>query len=132
MRLAVESVMSDKELPKYGTDPEITAVSDRLMVLIGQVVVEEVEKAQSEGKNLLAWQFGSLDALIKHLSHALAGCVTMLRGQNLSPEDFVVFRRRLFKQLRPAVQALLNAELAKSGMKHDVPWQSGDERAGHA
>ena len=124
--------MSNKESLKPGTDPEITAVSDRLMVLIGQVLVEEGENARTDGNKMLAWQFGSLDALIKHLSHALAGCVTMLRGQNLNPEDFVVFRRRLFKQLRPAVQALLNAELAKSGMKHDVPWQSGDERAGHA
>ena len=124
--------MSNKESLKPGTDPEITAVSDRLMVLIGQVLVEEGEKARTDGNKMLAWQFGSLDALIKHLSHALAGCVTMLRGQDLNPEDFVVFRRRLFKQLRPAVQALLNAELAKSGMKRDVPWQPGDERAGHA
>jgi hypothetical protein len=124
--------MSEKESLKPGKEPEIAAVSDRLMVLIGQVLVEEAEKAQAEGKKMLAWQFGSLDALIKHLSHALAGCVTMLRGQSLSPKDFVVFRRRVFKQLRPAVQALLNAELAKGGMKRDVPWPSGDERAGHA
>jgi hypothetical protein len=123
--------MSDKELPKYGTDPEITAVSDRLMVLIGQVVVEEVEKAQAEGKNLLAWQFGSLDAMTKHLSHALAGCVTLLRGQQLNPKDFVVFRRRVFQQIRPAVLALLNGELAKAGVKRDVSWPS-EERAGHA
>lgn len=124
--------MSDKELPKYGTDPEITAVSDRLMVLIGQVVVEEVEKAQAEGRNMLTWQFGSLDAMTKHLSHALAGCVTLLRGQHLDPKDFVVFRRRVFKQLRPAVLALMNAELAKAGMKRDLPWPSGEERTGHA
>jgi hypothetical protein len=130
--LAVESVMSDTEVPKYGTDPEITAVSDRLMVLIGQVVVEEVEKAQSEGKNLLAWQFGSLDAMTKHLSHALAGCVTLLRGQNLNPKDFVIFRRRVYRQLRPAVLALMNTELAKTGVKRDIPWPSEEERAGHA
>ena len=124
--------MSNKESLQPGTDPEITAVSDRLMVLIGQVLVEEGEKARTESNKMLAWQFGSLDALVKHLSHALAGCVTILRGQNLSPKDFVIFRRRVFKQLRPAVQALLNAELAKVGMKRDVPWPSGDERAGHA
>jgi hypothetical protein len=124
--------MADKQAFTLGTDPEITAVSDRLMVLIGQVLVEEVEKAQAEGKKMLAWQFGSLDALIKHASHALAGCVTMLRGQELSPKDFVVFRRRMFQQLRPAVQALLNAELAKAGMKRDVVWPSGEERSGHA
>lgn len=124
--------MADKQAFKLGTDPEITAVSDRLMVLIGQVLVEEVERAQAEGKKMLAWQFGSLDALIKHLAHALAGCVTMLRGQELSPKDFVVYRRRIFQQLRPAVRALLNAELAKAGMKRDVPWPSGEERSGHA
>jgi len=124
--------MSDKESLKPGTDPEIIAVSDRLMVLIGQVVVEEVEKAQTEGKNMLAWQFGSLDAMTKHLSHSLAGCVTMLRGQSLNPKDFVILRRRVFQQLRPAVLALMNAELAKTGMKRDVPWPSGEERSGHA
>lgn len=124
--------MSDKETLKPGTDPEIIAVSDRLMVLVGQVLVEEVEKAQTEGKNILAWQFGSLDAMTKHLSHSLAGCVTMLRGQSLNPKDFVIFRRRVFQQLRPAVLALMNAELAKAGMKRDIPWPSGEERSGHA
>ncbi len=124
--------MADKEAFRLGTDPEITTVSDRLMVLIGQVLVEEVEKAQADGQKMLAWQFGSLDALIKHLSHSLAGCVTILRGQELAPKDFVVFRRRVFQQLRPAVQALLNAELAKAGMTRDVPWPSGEERSGHA
>lgn len=124
--------MSDKKSLKPGTDPEITAVSDRLMVLIGQVLVEEVEKAQTEGKNMLAWQFGSLDAMTKHLSHSLAGCVTMLRGRSLNPKDFVIFRRRVFQQLRPAVLALMNAELAKAGMKRDIPWPSGEERSGHA
>jgi len=124
--------MSPKELQTHGTDPEVRAVSDRLMVLIGQVLVEEVEKGQAEGKNMLAWQFGSLDAMTKHLSHALAGCVTMLQGLDLSQKDFVVFRRRVFRQLQPAVLALMNAELAKAGAKRDVPWPSGEERAGHA
>jgi hypothetical protein len=102
------------------------------MVLIGQVLVEEVEKAQTEGKDMLTWQFGSLDAMTKHLSHSLAGCVTMLRGQNLNPKDFVIFRRRVFPQLRPAVLALMNGELARAGMKRDIPWPSGEERSGHA
>lgn len=124
--------MADAQSPKRGTDPEITAVSDRLMVLIGQVIVEEVEKAQGEGGNMLAWQFGSLDAMTKHLSHALAGCVTMLRGLDLNPTDFVAFRRRLFRQLQPAVMALLNAELAKAGAKRETPWPSGGDRSGHA
>lgn len=124
--------MKDKEPLKPGTDPEITAVSDRLMVLIGQLLVDEVEKAQAEGTKMLAWQFGSLDALIKHLSHSVAGCITMLRAQNLNQKDFVLFRRRMFQQLRPAVQALLNAELAKGGMTREAPWPSGEERSGHA
>jgi len=128
----VEMIMSTGNPSMPETDPEITAVSDRLMVLLGQVLVEEGEKARTEGGRMLAWQFGALDALIKHLAHALAGCVTMLRGQNPSPKDFVVFRRRVFKQLRPAVQALINAELSKAATKRDVPWPSGDERAGHA
>ena len=124
--------MSNQDSPSQGTDPEILAVSDRLMVLLGQVIVQEVEKAQSEGANMVAWQFGSLDALTKHLAHALAGCVTLVRGLTPNQKDFVLFRRSVFRQLRPAVQALLNAELAKTGTKRDLPWPSSDERAGHA
>ena len=124
--------MSDDKPPKHVTDPEVIAVSDRLMVLIGQVIVEELEKTQAEGKNMLAWQFGSLDAMTKHLSHALAGCVTMLRGQNLNPKDFVVFRRGVFRKLQPAVLALMNAELSRMGAKRDIPWPSGEDHAGHA
>ena len=115
-----------------GTDPEILAVSDRLMVLIGQVIVQEAEKAQTEGGNMVAWQFGSLDALTKHLAHALAGCVTLVRGLTPSQKDFVEYRQSVFRQLRPAIQALMNGELAKAGVKRDMPWPSGDERAGHA
>jgi hypothetical protein len=102
------------------------------MVLIGQVIVQEAEKAQTEGGDMVAWQFGSLDALTKHLAHALAGCVTLVRGLTPSQKDFVVYRRSVFRQLRPAVQALMNGELAKAGVKRDMPWPSGDERAGHA
>jgi hypothetical protein len=128
----MENIMSPHDPPKHETDPEVRALSDRLMVLVGQILVEEVEKAQTEGRNMLAWQFGSLDAMTKHLSHALAGCVTMLRGLNLTQKDFVVFRRRVFRQLQPAVLALMNAELSKAGAKRDIPWPSGEERAGHA
>jgi hypothetical protein len=124
--------MADPKPQKPGTDPEVIAVSDRLMVLIGQVIVEELEKTRAEGKNTLTWQFGSLDAMTKHLSHALAGCVTLLRGLDLTPKDFVAFRRRVFRQLQPAVLALMNAELAKAGAKQNVAWPSGEERAGHA
>jgi len=46
-----------------------------------------VEKAQNERGNMLAWQFGSLDAMTKHLAHALAGCVTVIRGLNLNQKE---------------------------------------------
>jgi hypothetical protein len=81
---------------------------------------------------MLAWQFGSLDAMTKHLSHALAGCVTMVRGQALDPKDFVVFRRRVFRKLQPAVLALMNGELSRAGAKRNIPWPSGEDHAGHA
>lgn len=84
--------MSTQEPSEPGTDPEVAAVSDRRMVLIiGQVLVEEGEKARTEGGQMLAWQLGSRDALAKHPGHALAGCVTMLRGQHSSPKDLVAF-----------------------------------------
>ena len=124
--------MPEKLLQEQDTDPEILNYSDRLMVLIGQVLVEEVEKAQNERGNMFAWQFGSLDAMTKHLAHALAGCVTLIRGLNLNQKDFVAFRRRVYRQLRPAVLALLNGELAKAGGKGDVSWPAGEERSGHA
>jgi hypothetical protein len=124
--------MSDAKSQAQGTDPEILNCSDRLMVLIGQVIVEEVEKAQNEGGNMLALQFGSLDAMTKHLAHAIAGCLTMIRGLNLNQKDFVAFRRRVYRQLKPAVLALMNGELAKAGEKRDVSWPAGEERAGHA
>ncbi len=117
---------------QQATDPDIRMVSDRLMVLLGQVVVEEAERAQHEGIDMLAWQFGSLDAFTKHVSHALAGCFTMIRGGSVNQAEFVKFRRRVFRQLRPAVVALLNSELAKAGVKRDISWPSDDERAGHA
>jgi hypothetical protein len=50
----------------------------------------------------------------------------------LNPKDFVIFRRRVYRQLRPAVLALMNTELAKTGVKRDIPWPSEEERAGHA
>ena len=124
--------MSAKEFQEHGTDPEVLNYSDRLMVLIGQVLVAEVEKTQNEGGNMLAWQFGSLDAMTKHLAHALAGCVTVIRGQNLNQKDFVTFRRRVYRQLKPAVLALLNGEIAKAGGKSSITWPAGEERTGHA
>lgn len=46
------------------------------MVILGEAVMEEIEKAESEGGNMTALQFGTLDALTKHLSGALTACVT--------------------------------------------------------
>jgi len=113
---------------------EIQRISDRLMVVVGKVLLEEIETAEAEGINMLAWQFGALDALTKQVAGAVTACVTMLRQLSLSPEHFVIFRQRVFKQLHPAVLAVLNVELAKagSGKQGHIPWPGSDERTGHA
>jgi hypothetical protein len=122
--------------PPHETDsdgqPEIRRTSDRLMVILGQALLDEIEKAQNDGENILAWQFGALDALTKQLSGAVTAVVTMLKQLNLSQRDFVVFRQRVHQQMEPAVLALLNAELAKIGAQGKVPWPSSEERGGHA
>jgi hypothetical protein len=102
------------------------------MVILGQALVDELEKAQQEGGNVLAWQFGSLDALTKHLSGSLAAIVTLLKGLNPPQKDFVLFRRRVHRQLEPAVLALLNVELAKVGAQGKLPWPHEGEKGGHA
>ena len=33
------------------------------MVILGQALLEEIEHAEQEGEDLLAWQFAALDAL---------------------------------------------------------------------
>ena len=122
--------------PRHAADPdgqpEIRRASDRLMVILGQALLDEIEKAQNDGENILAWQFGALDALTKQLSGAVTAVVTMLKQLNLSQRDFVVFRQRVHQQLEPAVLALLNAELAKIGAQGKIPWPPGEERGGHA
>ena len=75
---------------------EIQRISDRLMVVVGKVLLEEIETAEAEGINMLAWQFGALDALTKQVAGAVTACVTMLRQLSLSPEHFVIFRQRVF------------------------------------
>ena len=60
--------------------------SDRLMVILGEAVMEEIEKAESEGGNMTALQLGTLDALTKHLSGALTACVTTVRKLSSLPE----------------------------------------------
>jgi hypothetical protein len=113
-------------------EPEIRKASDRLMVILGQALLDEIEKAENDGEDVVAWQFGALDALTKQLSGAITAVVTMLKQLGMSQSDFVVFRQRVHRQLEPAVLALLNAELARVGAQGRLPWPSSDERRGHA
>jgi hypothetical protein len=127
-----EFIMSKQYAGESGMQPEIRKTSDRLMVILGQALVEELEKAQQEGESILAWQFGSLDALTKHLSGSLAAIVTLLKGLNPPQKDFVLFRQRVHRQLEPAVLALLNVEVAKVGAQGKLPWPHEGEKGGHA
>ena len=113
-------------------EPEIRKASDRLMVILGQALLDEIEKAENDGDDVVAWQFGALDALTKQLSGAITAVVTMLKQLGMSQRDFVVFRQRVHRQLEPAVLALLNAELARVGAQGTPPWPASDERRGHA
>ena len=124
--------MSSTRATESEEEPEIRQASDRLMVILGQALLDEIEKAQNDGENILAWQFGALDALTKQLSGAITAVVTMLKQLGLSQRDFVVFRQRVHQQLEPAVLALLNAELARVGAQGAVPRLPNEERGGHA
>ena len=124
--------MSSPPETETGKEPDVRRTSDRLMVILGQAMLDEIERAQNDGEDILAWQFGALDALAKQLSGALTAVVTMLKQLSLSPEDFVVFRQRVHQHLEPAVLALLNAELIRIGSQEKLPWPSDDSRAGHA
>ena len=112
--------------------PEIRRTSDRLMVILGQALLDEIEKAENDGEDITAWQFAALDALTKQLSGAITAVVTMLKQLGLSQSDFVVFRQRVHQQLEPAVLALLTAELAKIEARGTAPWPPGEERGGRA
>jgi len=124
--------MSNPQSPGTGREPEIRGASDRLMVILGQALLDEIEQAESDGKDIMAWQFGALDALTKQLSGAVTAVVTMLKALSLSPQDFVLFRERVHQQLEPAVLALLHTELSKVGADGALPWPPGEERGGHA
>ena len=113
-------------------EPEIRKASDRLMVILGQALLDEIEKAENDGDDVVAWQFGALDALTKQLSGAITAVVTMLKQLGMSQREFVVFRQRVHQQLEPAVLALLNAELARVGAQGALPLPASDERRGHA
>ena len=124
--------MSNPQSTGSGGEPEIRGASDRLMVILGQALLDEIEQAENDGKDIMAWQFGALDALTKQLSGAVTAVVTMLKKLNLSQRDFVVFRERVHQQLEPAVLALLQVELGKVGAEGTLPWPPGEERGGHA
>lgn len=122
--------MSDLKVVEQEVLPDVREFSDRLMVIIGQALMEQIEQAQSEGKNMAALQFGTLDALTKQVSGALTACVVMVRRLSLSQEDFVRFRQRVHEQLEPAVLAVMNHELGRASGKGGPPL--GRRRAGHA
>jgi hypothetical protein len=124
--------MPDQESPENGPAPEIRKISDRLMVILGNALMDEIEKAERDGEDIVAWQFGVLDALTKQLAGAVTACVTMIRHLSLSQSDFVVFRQRVHEQLEPAVLALMNSELAKAGAQQNLPWPQQGKRSGHA
>jgi hypothetical protein len=102
------------------------------MVLLGNALIDEIEKAESGGASILAWQFGALDALTKQLAGAVTACVTMIRQLSLSQNDFVVFRERVHGQLEPAVLALMNSELTNAGAQQELPWPHAGKRFGNA
>ena len=124
--------MPDQESSERDSAPEIREISDRLMVILGSALIDEIEKAESEGASILAWQFGALDALTKQLAGAVTACVTMIRQLSLSQSDFVVFRERVHEQLEPAVLALMNSELTKAGAQQELPWPHAGKRSGNA
>ena len=124
--------MPDQESIDETVLSEVSTFSDRLVVILGEAVMEEIEKAESEGGKMVALQFGALDALTKHLSGALTACVTMVRKLALSQKDFVGLRQRIYEQLEPAVLALMRQEVAKAGGKGDLLGPYGHKRTGHA
>jgi hypothetical protein len=124
--------MPDQESSERDSAPEIREISDRLMVILGNALIDEIEKAESGGASILEWQFGALDALTKQLAGAVTACVTMIRQLSLSQSDFVVFRERVHSQLEPAVLALMNGELIKAGAQRELPWPHGGKRIGNA
>ncbi len=124
--------MPDRESSAKDPVEDVRKVSDRLMVILGEALIDEIEKAESEGQDILAWQFGALDALTKQVAGALTACVTMVRELAFSQRDFVVFRERVHQQLEPAVLALLNAEITRGGPLRDLPWPFHEKRSGHA
>jgi len=124
--------MPDQEPLEKDLPPEIREISDRLMVILGNALIDEIEKAEGRGEGILDWQFGALDALTKQLAGAVTACVTMIRQLSLSQSDFVVFRERVHGQLEPAVLALMNSELTRAGVQQDLPWPQAGNRSGHA
>jgi hypothetical protein len=124
--------MADAMPRSQQTEDTVRNVSDRLMVLVGQTVIEEIERAEQDGQDIVAWQFGALDALTKQVAGAITACVTMVRRLGLSQQEFVKLRQEIHRQLEPAVLELLNAELARRGGKTLPPWPTEEKRSGRA
>ncbi len=124
--------MPDPASPAMGSTQDVRNVSDRLMVILGEALIDEIERAESDGQDLLAWQFGALDALTKQAAGAVTACVTMIRQLALSQRDFVLFRERVHQQLEPAVLAILNAEITSGDKACNLPWPYEQKRTGHA
>ncbi len=124
--------MPDPESLEKPAEQEVREISDRLRVILGNALIDEIDQAEREGASILAWQFGVLDALTKQLAGAVTACVTMVRRLSRSQSDFVVFRQRGHEQLEPAVLALMNSELAKTGVQQVLPWPHEGKRSGRA
>ncbi len=124
--------MPDPASPAMGSSQDVRKVSDRLMVILGEALIDEIERAEIEGQDILAWQFGVLDALTKQAAGAVTACVTMIRQLALSQRDFVLFRERVHQQLEPTVLAILNAEIASGDKARNLPWPFEQKRTGHA
>lgn len=111
-------------------EPEIRKTSDRLMVILGQAMLDEIEKAQNDGENMVAWQFGALDALTKQLSGAITAAATMVKGMTLTQQDFVVFRNRVHHGWSPPSSRCSTPSWRRSGPAIQLPGHPPNRKVG--
>ena len=120
--------------PRHAADPdgqpEIRRASDRLMVILGQALLDEIEKAQNDGENILAWQFGALDALTKQLSGAVTAVVTMLKQLSLSQRDLSSFGSVCINNWSPPCLRCSTRSLPRSGPRGRFPGRRVRSEAG--
>ena len=83
--------MPDRESIEDDILPEISKFSDRLMVILGEAVMEEIEKAESEGGNLTALQFWDLAISEKTTADYTVGWTIGVSEDN---DIFILERRR--------------------------------------